>query len=717
MSFLIPQVLWALPAAAIPLIIHLISQSNMRTVEFSTLHFLHLLEHESIRRLRWHQWVVLAIRSLLLLLLVLLLARPVIKGYFRGWVGAEASTLSVVIVDDSFSMSGQPPLMSRDGAVGRWRASQQLHAIYEILSNQSGHGDALIMRATDGRIIYEGSVADIPGEDVLADLYRPSFRQDDLAAILDTLKSAPFQESAGLYANRELYIVSDFQIHQQRALREIGRDSTILNDWHLFLLPAPHQKNNVAVVRAEIETAIPLVGDLMDVSVTLRNTGSEPRSKVPIQVVLNDVRSGQLVVNLRPGEQKSVNFQVAPSQWGHQQGYAELVRDERLGDNRYYFHTFIPPVVRVLLVEPPNLEPSFTRLALRSLAENSPHIQLRVAAPDNLNWMPQEVEVLILNSLAAIPNLLRQQMRAFFEAGGTCIVIPSADPAGPAALASLEQQFGLPALGLSAQKFDASLVLDRVALKSSILREVFQREAQLDDLPGVSQLYPVAPRGTAEVVLWAAGNKPILLRSNIANGAAFQFSMPFHLMWTDMPLKGSFIPLWHRLVYWRAASPILADIRVADTPVLDIKPRQATQTITLTAPDGVRSLINPDIRTRTATLRELDRPGIYVLSTRKKMPAGLTTRDQDEIQFRVNIADEELTSGILGNSALRNLTGPSGATVLAADASIQEWIQEARFGRELWRPLLYIVLALLIAEMVLANIYHTPRHPVRTDSV
>ena len=76
MSFLIPQVLWALPAITLPLIIHLISQTNTRLVDFSTLHFLRKMEHESLRRLRWHQWQVIFKRNLLILVLVLHLARP-----------------------------------------------------------------------------------------------------------------------------------------------------------------------------------------------------------------------------------------------------------------------------------------------------------------------------------------------------------------------------------------------------------------------------------------------------------------------------------------------------------------------------------------------------------------------------------------------------------------------------------------------------------------
>ena len=712
MSFLIPQVLWALPAVALPLIIHLISQTNTRVVDFSTLHFLRKMEHESLRRLRWHQWLVIFLRTLLLLVLILLLARPVVRGYFQGWIGDNASTLSVVIIDDSFSMSGETPETGSSAAASApRRARVALQPLCEILVDQSSRGRAVVLRTSDVRTVYEGPVADLPGVDEIASLCEPGYHRDNLHAVLDTLSTTAFQEAARLYANRELFLISDFQVHQQRALRYFRSDTALWNDWHFFLVPITHQENNVAVIRAEVETAIPLVGELMDVAVTLLNTGRQPRRKVPVQVVLNGVRSGQLVIDLDPGEQKTVSFQVAPTEPGHQQGYAEVDRDERPGDNRFHFHTFIPPRVRVLLIEPPELDPSFPRLALRSLAAETPHIQLRVILPADLAWTPQDVEVVILNSLTAVPRLLIRQLKEFLGEGGTLIVIPGAGPEGSQALGTLQGQLGLPAVGLTPQTFDSPLSLDQETLKTSFLGKIFQREAELDELPQLSRFYPVYPRATDDVVLWLTENMPLLTRGTYNNGSVFLFSLPFHLQWTDLPLKGSFIPLWHHLIYWRAAKSVLADVRVGDTPVLDVNPRQATQSMTLIAPTGVTSLIIPDIRTRAVTLRDLNRPGNYVLTIQGQSQPGTSPTPGEEIQFRVNVSDEELTSGALSRSALLSLFDPGRTFILEEGGPVEEWIQQARFGRELWRPLLYLLIVLLVLEMIFGNVYHSPRRP------
>ena len=709
MSFLIPQVLWALPAVAIPLIIHLLSRANTRVMDFSTLYFLRRLEHESIRRLKWHQWLVVLLRTLMLLVLVLLLARPVVKGYFRGWIGDTASTISVVIIDNSFSASGALPGTDERGIGGpAARLRSKLDPLYEILADQRNQERVVIFRASDGGMIYDGLVSDLPGIDEIAGLCQPGLLSDRLDLILDSLQAPPFQSAARLYANRELFIISDFQTHMQPILRQFSRDTT-WKDWHFFLNYLPTQNHNVAVTRAEVESAIPLVGELMEVSVSLKNTGTRARENIPVQIVLNDMRSGQLVVDLDPGETKSVLFQVAPVEPGHQQGYAEIQRDERTGDNRYYYYTHIPPVLRVLLVESPDLNPSFVREALISLTSGKPHIQLQLLNPEDPVWSPDLFNTVILNGLEAIPAILLRQLKEFLEGGGSLLIIPGPEESTYQSIAAIQQELNLPPFQAAAEYFESSLSLDRARLTSSTLGGVFRKESELDDLPRVSQLYPIYPRGSDNVLIWAEYRKPMLVQFGITGGNVLLFGLPFHLQWTDLPLKGSFIPLWHHLVFWRSGGDILEDVRIGDTPTLEVSPIEAAQPMTLTSPNGIASLVIPSIRSRMAALKNLEWPGIYSLSTRSRAQQETGDSRRGELRFRVNIPAGELENRCLTGSALQSSLNSERMFVLDEDQDAREFIRQARFGRELWRPLLYILIILVLLEMIIGNAYRSLR--------
>ena len=103
MSFLVPSVLWGLIAATIPLLIHLFSIRRTQTVDFSSIQFIKELEHETIRRLKIRQLILLILRTLAIVLIVLSFARPVKLGYFP--VGSSQSTQMIFLVDNSASMS------------------------------------------------------------------------------------------------------------------------------------------------------------------------------------------------------------------------------------------------------------------------------------------------------------------------------------------------------------------------------------------------------------------------------------------------------------------------------------------------------------------------------------------------------------------------------------------------------------------------------------
>ena len=428
MSFLIPNVLWALPALLLPLVIHLASQANTTVVNFSSIIFLRKMERDSIRRLHWHQLLIILIRTLIILLIILVLARPVVRGYFQGWLDGNASTISVVVIDDSFSMSRDNSVRGSEQATDRDLYGQLKDVLSSFREAVNG-SRVLLVRATDAKIIYDGPSSELPSVADVMNVSGPEYLPDKLGAVVDTLASPMLRRESSLYANRVLLIISDFPTHQQSVLRELATDTTYWDDWHFFLIPTKPAKANVAITGAEIQTTIPLVGELMDVLVTLRNTGTVGRLKIPVQVVLNGVRSGQLTVDLKAGEQRTVGFQVAPTAPGHQEGYAEIERDDRPGDNRYYFHTYIPPTVKVLLIQPAEQASSFSYHALKSLAAATTQIQLKSIDETDINWDQNTYDLIILNGLTQTTRIFQRRLEEFLRRGGNIIIVPGSSPA------------------------------------------------------------------------------------------------------------------------------------------------------------------------------------------------------------------------------------------------------------------------------------------------
>ena len=76
MGFLAPLMLIGAVAGSIPLILHFFYRARYRKVPWGAMTFLKTAIEQTSRRLRFQEWILLALRCLVLLLLAFALARP-----------------------------------------------------------------------------------------------------------------------------------------------------------------------------------------------------------------------------------------------------------------------------------------------------------------------------------------------------------------------------------------------------------------------------------------------------------------------------------------------------------------------------------------------------------------------------------------------------------------------------------------------------------------
>lgn len=165
-GFLHPWLLLGLPLAAVPLILHLIQRRDPPTVDFPAVRYLVQVTQEHQRRLKLRHWLLLLIRTLLILALLLAAAGP--SAPLREAVSHTPSAL-VLILDDSPSsgviVAGAPRLT-------------QLRAAAAHVLERATPSDALWLLASDG-IARRGSPTDLLHA---LDSLQPSGRRMDLGA-------------------------------------------------------------------------------------------------------------------------------------------------------------------------------------------------------------------------------------------------------------------------------------------------------------------------------------------------------------------------------------------------------------------------------------------------------------------------------------------------------------------------------------------------------
>jgi hypothetical protein len=137
-GFLHPWALAGLVAAAVPLLLHLLARREPPTVVFPAVRYLITTTREHQRRLKLQHLLLLALRTLLIVALVLAAAGPTVPS--RGVTGHAPSAL-VLVVDNSPS--------SGVVVAGATRLSQLQGAARQVLARATPD-DALWLLAADG---------------------------------------------------------------------------------------------------------------------------------------------------------------------------------------------------------------------------------------------------------------------------------------------------------------------------------------------------------------------------------------------------------------------------------------------------------------------------------------------------------------------------------------------------------------------------------------
>src|SRR5215218_9162040 len=95
--------------ASIPIIIHFLNRRRFKTVKWAAMEYLLQAMRKNRRRLKFEQWLLLAMRCLLILMMGLALARPIgCENSTIASLGGQRTALHVFVIDNSYSMAYEP---------------------------------------------------------------------------------------------------------------------------------------------------------------------------------------------------------------------------------------------------------------------------------------------------------------------------------------------------------------------------------------------------------------------------------------------------------------------------------------------------------------------------------------------------------------------------------------------------------------------------------
>ena len=675
-----PSLLFLAAAIGVPLLIHLVARTRPQVFLFPSVDFLRRALRDTMRARQPREWLVLALRTLLVAALVGAFLQPLLTSE-KGLAGTNDKKTILLVVDRSASM----------GAVenGRTRMAVAIEMANEILE-AAGPG-------TLANIIWlqahPEAVFPDPGPNL-------SFLRESLGratALPETgagesawrLAQAQAAASAGA---REIYILSDFQ----KAAWENWQAEPPAGTKVFHVPVSAGDVPNTAITGLSLVPAQPAAGEAAQTRCTVRNFSPEPmRTTLFLDVGGN--RSSR-PIDLPPWSETEAVFPTVLAQPGEFTLTASIDEDRFPGDDQRFAVVRARDRLRLgIFPTPPDNVPHSWRLAARALATVRPVPVNDLAAMDNPpdyllveGWTGQNPAGLLALAESGTALFLQPgpniSAAAFQSVFGTTGNIPGdrieSAPDGGWALAMSRPDspvFQLFQTGEFGNPLDGRVT----------------RRARIDPVafaPGSAN----APIGSAHVLAAYADGVPALVRRDTKGAPVYLFNLPVTAKDGSWVNQAAYLPFLGEL--WAHSRPIRAGGGAespAGSPLAFSPPADAD-------PSAIRLVDNDS---QPIALAPRLPGGPTALSSTTSVPPG---------HFRWLLDGQTIHTSVVNfppeESDLRsiNATALAGTTL---DAGSAARLTHQRDGRPLWPWLLAAGFVFLLGEGMAMHRLPRPRSP------
>ncbi len=668
-----PLFLSLLPLAALPLVFHLFFRLKKSPRAFSTLMFFNRIDPQLNARRRLREWLILLLRTLLILFLLLALARPVWLG-----IGKQGSVAVALVLDNSGSMSGT-------GGDGRTKLKQAVDAARGIVGQLHDRDSAGIVLLVDDPVVPlpPGLSADKSALRNALDHIGETEASGSVAAALERAVGL-FEDSTATHF--EIHVLSDLQQEKWNQPPVNLRPPRAGTSLVVHDLPSPNAaKSNVSITGVSGPAKIILSGRRLPLEVQLAST-TAAESRIRLRWLTDAGNGSSDEVSVPPHAEKTVKLTLAPQNAGFRWVSLQIEGDDFDADNRA-FTGFNCQEKKSVVFAGKASEFGQLPLAISPGGEGKlsgliPSFMAAANFADDQN--AASFVALTWNSFAAEGAARWAVLKRFLDAGGSALLVPAAGT--PA-------QFGSPPDWLASVPGGLQSASNGLAL--TVLDKTHAMFNEIRDESGgvglhnvkVFQFCPLRASPKAMPVLGLEDGRALLTEQKTGRGRLFASGFAFDSAWSTLTLKPAFIALAQNLVLAQTGAETNIVALTAGEPLRFPLPADT--------PVQVQSLGGSplDWKGKLSQLVTLPRSGVYAVRSEK-----------DTSYVAVRSSDKEGRQQFIANGALPAL-GKLAYTVKdfsGGDALVSEF-KRLEKSLDLSPLLLLLALLALAAEGWLAN--------------
>lgn len=712
MNFLNIALLGGAFALAIPIIIHLFHKSRFQVVKWGAMHLLEKVIRTNQRRIKIEQIILLIIRAAIPLILALCMARPVWKGV-RKLMG-ETRTSTIILLDNSYSMAA-----SRAGTSNFSLAKDEAARLLNELPR--GSDAQVVLMGEGGAPLLDEPTYDLARLTQSLKQIEASYGTATVPAALDFATNVFGQMHE---SSRNLVVMTDFQ----RISFEATEDAEVAQMLdRLRKLPLPPEvtffdvgseaKDNVAIESLDYSRLMVGIGQKIQIRANLRNFGDAPYQDLRVYFKADGKERSMAQIRLGPHEKGQVLFSHAFDTAGSHVVEVVADADPLKADNSYLASIPVRDKIPVLLVngdpsaEPLKGETDFAEIALQPYSSTgrvalADLISTKVVRAENLDASAITASAVVV--LANVRQLDGGQLKAledFVRNGGGLLIFPGNRVDASWANASLfkdgkgllplaygaiggDLKESAPSVGIVSQRFEhPALDLFNDPRNGTVSDAAIKMWYRLKEPAAASADAPT-------IVARLSSGDPFLAEKVFGEGRVIECAVPCDADWSNLPMRPFYLPMMQRLAIYLASTvfpPRNLDVSkplVAFLPVADAGKKAA-----LALPDGTTREVPVTKKGERGVVEfpKTQQPGLYTLTS----PSGTPTH------FVVNTSRRESDLQRLTDAEIADFAKSHGVSVVHSGAEYKQLDHTRRFGSEFWRSLLWLLLALIFAELFL----------------
>lgn len=469
MQFQNPNILFALVALVIPIIIHLFKLRNFKRIAFTNIAFLQKIEIESRKSSQLKKWLTLLARLLLLSCLIFAFARP----YFPLESEVNEDAELVVYIDNSFSMQAQ-------GKRGNLLEEAQQEVLGSIAESQR------IQLVTNTSL-----TKDLSGKDLRNAVFEIEFTANSLSLenkLLRAKSAIPKQSQAS-----KIILISDFEGENETELKELISSNPSTS----FVQLIAEIKTNSWIEKAAI------VGDVFQPEMLIEiKTNALTSESNPKEIVLSISDDNEIFAKntLTFKGENSKEIQLPLSKTSIQQGKLQIEAEGLLYDKDYYFTLSENTSIQITHLFQ-NESASFIERIFRT---NRFDYQQTEASDFDFSELKQ-TQLLIIDNFASFSQVQSSLISEFVNRGGYVCIIPSTS-IDRTSYSSLLNSLQLTSFQT---KVENKTAITNVSTSHPFFEGVFENDFSNFDYPSVETYYSLS--------------SPVKSLLSFANGEAFLF--------------------------------------------------------------------------------------------------------------------------------------------------------------------------------------------------